>query len=155
PSEQLRRELTAKIGLLSSTSFRVREQAVEDLVKAGEAARPFLHAAQKNADLEIVRRAEQCLTPLAARKDKPLAAAAAPLITQAPPPQTVPVLLAYLPFLPDSSLHEEIQAALNAAAKKNASAQATLLEAVKDDHPGKRGAAAEALISSRIAEALP
>src|SRR5262249_18009824 len=53
--------IQALIRQLGDHSFKVRTQASKDLVLLGPAAAPFLREATHVKDLEVARRAEECL----------------------------------------------------------------------------------------------
>ena len=139
--------LAAKLQLLGSIKHNVRQQAAADLVKAGNLAKPLLlEAITKSNDFEIARRAEICLKQMADGGEVILAVAVARQIGRSKPEQAAAVLLDYLPFAVDARVLEAIQGTLNQVAKREGKVEAAVLDALKDPHPRKRGAAAEALV---------
>ena len=111
----------------------------------GPLAVPLLREAVQGPDLELVRRAEDCLRQLAKQTGHGLPTAAPRLVALHNPPGAVRALLDYLPFADNETMSAEIQTALIALAMKDGKPDAILLEALSDKHPLRRSAAAEAL----------
>src|SRR5437660_10650392 len=61
PSDTDRARLTDAVRRLGDDDFEAREKAVDELVRAGRKALPFLKAAERDQDPERARRAVQCL----------------------------------------------------------------------------------------------
>src|SRR5262249_23692886 len=77
-----------------------------------------------------------------------LIAAAARLLAQRRPPQSVEVLLAYLPFAPDENVSDEVRGAIARAGVTKGKPDEALLKALDDRQAVRRSAAAEALALS-------
>src|SRR5438876_3852733 len=91
-------ELAKDIQMLGSSSYRIRKQAHDELLKKADAARVVLREALSGPDMEVVRRVELCLRHLGAGPEARLASAAARLVAQRKPSGAAEVLLKYLPF---------------------------------------------------------
>jgi hypothetical protein len=140
-------KLKATLKLLGSLKHGERQQAATDLVRAGNLARPLLvEAVEKADDFEIARRAELCLKQMADGGETKLAGAAARQIGRTKPAQAAAVLLDYLPFAVDRRVIESVQGTLNQVAVRDGKPEPAVLEALRDAHAVKRGAAAEALV---------
>jgi hypothetical protein len=128
---------------LGADDFDDRENAAQALRKVGVRAAPLLHAAMKDPDVEVARRAERCLADVGG-VDLVTPTAAARLIARRAPDGAVPVLLAYLPFTGDAAVEEEVLAALLALTTPG-KGDAVLDAALGDPEPVKRAAAAHVL----------
>jgi hypothetical protein len=133
---------------VGAVSFRVREQAMTELMAYGAPVVPLLRAAIPGADLETRLRLERCLQTIAKREDdsRHLPPTAARLLALRKPAGAVEVLLAFLPFTEDEHLAAEVQQALTTlAVGQDAKADAALLRALEDAFPVRRAVAAEVL----------
>jgi hypothetical protein len=150
-------QIKALIRKLGDRSYRVREKASAELLAEGSAAVPLLRLALKDPDIEVVRRAEDCLRQIAAQAADPsLAAAAARLLALRKPAGAAEVLLAYLPFTDGEDLVvEEIHTTLGALALRDGKADPVLGAALTDPVPARRLAAAVALCRAGVAEQQP
>src|SRR5712692_2542632 len=81
-------KLADTVRRLGDSSFAVREKATTDLITAGRNALPFLRPALKDPDLEIARRAEQCIQAIENGPGTALALAAARLLAARQPTGT-------------------------------------------------------------------
>src|SRR5207244_579141 len=70
-------KLAEAVRQLGDNSFSVREKATAELVAAGRNALPSLRSGLKDADLEIARRAQECIRAIENGPGALLAAAAA------------------------------------------------------------------------------
>jgi hypothetical protein len=142
---------------LGDNSYKVRVKASSELVALGAVAVPYLRRAVKNPDLEVSRRAEDCLKQISESESARagLAEAAAHLIALRKPEGAVAVLLAYIPFAPDELVAGEVQAALAALAVRNGKPDAVLITALGDKLPARRAAAVEALCRGGMARQIP
>lgn len=130
---------------LSDDSFQVREQASAGLTAQGRKAAPFLRRASQDPDLEVSRRARQCLDAVEGDATINRLVAAVRLVAQRKPEGATEVLLNYLPSTPDPLVSREARNALVAVAGKDGSSQKLLLEALEDKDPLRRAAATAAL----------
>src|SRR5262249_14382642 len=133
-------------------SFRVREQAMADVMAYGRVAVPLLREALKGADLEKRRRAELCLQALARTESRALPPVAARLVALRKPAGAVEVLLGFLPWAEDQRLAEEVQTALTTLAVRDGKVDAALVRALDDPLPARRAVAAEVLADVGTAE---
>lgn len=141
-------QLSARVDLLSSPIYGERIKAAADLVKAGLLAKPFLVELTKNpkAELEAIRRAEQCLRQIAKGNEGTIAVASAHLVAKHKPAGAAEALLNYFPFATDPRTIEAVQGALNGLAMTDGKPEPVLVAALKDSLVAKRAAAGEALV---------
>jgi hypothetical protein len=130
---------------LSDDTFAVREKASASLVEEGARAAFLLRQAARNPELEVARRAQQCLTAIDAAAGLPVIQAAAQLVAIRNPPDAAEVLLAYLPFAPDGPTAREVHAALAEVAIRDGKPDPVLVDALESKDPVRRAAAAAAL----------
>lgn len=154
PNDADRAKVEALIRRLGDDRFAEREKASRDLVEVGPVALPLLRGAASGDDLEVRRRARECIRQIEAGPGAAAAAAAARLLAHHKPPETTAVLLAYLPFVEDDYLAGELRQALAAVAVRDGKADATLLQSLVDPLPVKRAAAGEALAHASPADQL-
>jgi hypothetical protein len=140
-----RARAAAMVEQLGSPVFREREKAMDEILKIGAAALPFLPKGTKGADLELVRRAEICGNRI--RSMEPPAdvtAAAVRLLDARKPAELETGFLAYLPYASSDLVAEEIIAVLRKSASLG-QPRPELIAALTDAMPIRRAAAAEAL----------
>lgn len=150
-----RANIQALVRQLGDNAFKVRERASSDLAARGITAVAFLRPAVKDPDLEVARRAEECLRVIAKDYNGALPAAAARLLAARKPPDAAEVLLAYLPFAEADMVAEEVQATLAALAVRAGKPEPALVAALTDAVEVRRAVAAEAFCRAGIAEVLP
>jgi HEAT repeat protein len=139
-----RQQVRALIRRLGDDSFEAREKAAADLVARGTAAIPLLRAATRDKDLEVARRARECLAQIASQGKAHVLGAAVRLLAQQPPPGSAAVLLDLLPGA-DEAVAAEVRATLYHLAHRDAKPVPVLVKALKDKDPVRRAAAAAAL----------
>jgi HEAT repeat protein len=144
PAEEDR--VRALIRKLGHVSFEVREKASSELAAQGSRILPLLRAALKEADLEISRRAQQCLQRIEQDPALRLPAAAIRLLALRKPAGAVEALLAYVPFAEDEALVGEIRTTLTALAERDNKPDAALVEALGNPNAAVRALAGEALV---------
>jgi hypothetical protein len=131
---------------LGDRAFGVREAASKGLVELGKPAAPYLERAQRSADPEISRRAEECLRLVNERDGRPgLAGVVARQIGARKLKGASAVLLAYLPFAENEGVAEAVLAALAAVASADGKPDPALIAALTAKLPERRAAAAQAL----------
>ncbi len=140
---------------LGDNSFKVRERASFDLTARGIPVAAFLRPAVLDSDLEVARRAEECLRLIAKDHNTALPAAAARLVAARKPAGAAEALLAYLPFADADLVADEVQATLAALALREGKPDKALLAALADPIEVRRIAAAEAFCRAGVAEVLP
>lgn len=134
---------------LGDDSFEVRQNASAQLVTTGAAAVPLLKQATKDSDVEVVRRAQDCLKHIETGSSTAIVAAAARLLAVRKPQETAEVLLAYLPVVEDDVVGEAVRATLTAIAVRDGKADPVMVAALADKSPLRRGAAAAALCRAK------
>jgi hypothetical protein len=147
-------QLKLWIRQLGDDSFDVRERASAALVARGAPAEPFLKPAAKSPDVEVSRRAEECLRQIKRNVGAAVPLAAARALARRKPAGAAPVLLAYLPFADNDNVADEVRHALFAVAVREGKPDDTLVAALKDKDPLRRAAAAEALCHSGLPKLL-
>ncbi|HTU20593.1 MAG TPA: hypothetical protein VMG10_21210 [Gemmataceae bacterium] len=131
---------------LGDDSFLVREKASKDLADLGPATLRLLRQAiRTTADLEIRRRARDCVQQIGIRCTPTVTAAAARLLALRKPPGTAETLLAFLPGPYDEWVNDEIQNALVAVARLEAEGNPAFLRCLGSPVSAQRAAAAVAL----------
>jgi outer membrane protein assembly factor BamB len=138
---------------LGDDDFKTREEASRKLVMLGPRARPFLQAALKDSDAEIVRRAQDCLARIAQDTSVTALSAAVRVLARRRPPAAAAVLLNYLPFAEDERVVENIYQVLPDLAVRDGKVEPALVAALTDQAAVKRAAAGAALASLPLAEA--
>jgi hypothetical protein len=152
PNEE---QIRALIRQLGDDSFEVREQASKELTALGPVAESYLREAIKSGDAEVVRRAEECLKNIGKGPSARVIAAAARLLTRRKPAGAAEVLLDYLPRVEGEATEAEVRLALAALAIRDGKPEPVLIQALADKVPGKRAAAAAALVQAGAREPLP
>jgi hypothetical protein len=125
---------------LADESFRVREQAGADLIALGVPAIGALEQAVKDEDLEVSRRARECLQTIRQRSNPATTRAALRLLVLLAPGDAAETLLALLPGA-DGERTEDVLAALVPLAERPGAAKAVLVTALDDKDPARREAA--------------
>jgi HEAT repeat protein len=144
PRELDQRKLRLLVGQLADDDFRIREKAMATLIEAGAAVRTLLLQAAKEADAEVVYRANKCLKEIDKGAAYAQPVAIARLLGLRKPPGAVEALLDYLPVAEEQGI-EEIQDALTLLALREEQPASALLKALDDKSPSRRAAAAVAL----------
>jgi hypothetical protein len=140
---------------LGDDEFKAREAASRQLVMLGVRARPYLQAALKETDPEIVRRAQDCLDRITQGTTASAMSAAARVLARLNPPNTAAVLLNYLTSAEDERVAETIQDVLPSLAVRDGKAEPALVDALTDKTALKRAAAAAALCRGAASDAMP
>lgn len=140
---------------LGSEDFDVRESASARLAALGAHARPFLKTATNDPDVEVSRRAQECLQKIDQGSAAQTVAAAARLVAHRKPDKAVEVLLTYLPSAEDQMAAEEVRNTLAVLATKDGKPDPLLVAALTDKSPVKRAAAAHALCHAKVMDQLP
>src|SRR5262249_40263233 len=126
-------------------SFPVREKASSALVALGNVAVPSLRQALTDPDIEIVRRAENCLRLIEKGYGAAVPAAAARALARRKPAGAADVLLGYLPVAENEAVAEEVRKSLVAVAVRDGKPEPALRAALADKLPARRAVAAEVL----------
>lgn len=125
---------------LGDDDFDRRETAAAELVKLGPVIAPLLRNAARGEDIEVVRRAEDCLKKLEGQYNPECAAAAVQLLGLRQPKGAVELLLAILPTA-DDPLDREILSALHQIAQRKGGPDEALVKALQDSNAVRRKAA--------------
>ncbi len=147
-TEKHEAKLRALVRQLGDDAFEKRERATEELSAAGAAAVPLLREALKDPDVEIVRRAQECLRRIETGSARAVVAAAARVLATLRPDGAARALLAYLPAADDEATAEEVRAAVVALAVRDGQPDPDVVTALADKAPARRAAAAAALARS-------
>jgi HEAT repeat protein len=148
-ADEDRDKIQALIRQLGDDDYSVRDRASRELEKIGAPAVSLLRQARRLDDVEVVCRAEKCLERIDKVSGPAVASAAARRLARLKPTGAAETLLAYLPFVEEDSVAEEVESALAAVALVNGQPDQALTQALRDDAlPSKKAAAAVALIRS-------
>jgi hypothetical protein len=150
-----REQMKLWIAQLGDDAFEVREKASSALVARGAPAEPLLKQALKNPDIEVVRRAEECLRQIKRGVGASVPLAAARLLARRNPPETAQVLLAYLPFADNELVADEVRNTLAAAALREGKPAPVLVAGLTDKDALRRATAAEALCRAGAKDLRP
>ncbi len=144
--EAERAKVKGLVQALADESFEEREKATADLVRLGGVAVPQLREAARSADVEVAKRAKQCLARIeeGSGPDGALTAALR-LVALRQPEGAAEVLLSLAPSLPDEGLARELRAALAAVAVRGGKPDPLVEKALSDKDAARRAAAAAAL----------
>jgi HEAT repeat protein len=145
------KELVRQLG---DDDFKTREEASRQLIMLGPRARPFLHVALKDSDPEVVRRAQDCLERISKGMSVTALSAAVRTLARLKPPNAAAVLLNYLPSAEDERIAETIHQVLPDLAVRDGKAEPALVEALRDESPDKRAAAAVALAGIQLPDVM-
>jgi hypothetical protein len=135
-------ELVRKLG---DETFAVREEASRALVKLGKQAESPLELALKDSDIEVVRRAEECLRQIRSGAGLAVDAAVLRMIARSKPAGAAEAILAYLPSCGNHLVVQEAQMTLTEIAVRDGRPDKSLQAALADKNPRRRTAAAIAL----------
>jgi hypothetical protein len=155
PSEAQRRQLRNLIRNLSDGEFEVRQKASADLVASGPVAAGPLRAAARSPDAEVARRAQAALAQVRREGTAAIILSGVKLVVRRRPPETVAVLLAYLPFAEDEGVAEEIRASLAALTVQDGKPEPALVQALESADPEQRAEAGVILARANLADTRP
>ena len=141
PTDADRRQIENWVKQLGHRNFGQRDRASKALIDRGPVALAALKKALASHDVEIVRRARQCLDEIE-RPGTALPLAALRLLAVRKPAGAVKVLLGYAPHADDTAVEEEMLAALLTLSSR---LDPILLTALRDALPARRAAAAYVL----------
>ena len=146
------KEFTKQLG---SEDFDTREAASAKLAAIGPRAKHALNEAANDPDVEVAKRAKECLLKIDQGSGSQALAAAARLVAKRKPDKAVEVLLNYLSSAEDEMVAEEVRNSLGHLAMKDGQADPLLVAALGDKAPVKRAAAAVALCRAKATEHVP
>jgi hypothetical protein len=142
PSADEQRRFATLIRQLGSDNFADREAASRELRLRGASVRSLLRKALADPDAEVARRARECLDDVDGANLSLLPTAAARLLAVHRPPEAVAVLLAYVPFIEDDTVEEEVLACLLRLCPEGRKLDGSVLAALGDPRASLRAAAA-------------
>ncbi len=141
---------------LGSEIYRLREQAMAEIIGRGPVVQDLLVQASHDDDLEIARRAEKSLARIREQDAAvEVAPAAARLLAARKPAGTVETLFAYLPFADNDGIAEETREVLALLAHKGGKVHPVLRAGLSDPVPLRRAAAGEALCRAGLEDQKP
>jgi HEAT repeat protein len=148
------RALRGSIEQLDSNSFTARRAAGDRIIATGPVALAFLRdALQRENNLEVTRRLNECIAEIEKRSPGPaVPIAAVRLLSRRRRPEAGSVLLEFLPFADDAAVQDEVTNALAQLAVQESRLPETLRAAVRDELPARRGLAALVLGMTGTAE---
>jgi HEAT repeat protein len=151
PSEASRARTQLLIRQLGDDSFKVRQQASRDLVAQGPLALPLLRVAAKDTDLEVKRRALQCIQRIEDTATSVFQiTAAARVLAVRKPAGAAEVLLDFLAGVEEEAAADDIRAALAVVAVRDGQPEKVLVSALTDKSPLRRAAAGAALARAGV-----
>jgi HEAT repeat protein len=133
------------IGQLGDPEFDIREKATNDLKAMGSRIRPLLTQARTNDDLEVAQRIKTLLEAVSKENTVPLPGGLPRLLVLRRPAGATEALLAFLPFIEEPGLVEDVTGCLEQLARIQPAARRVLLAALQDSAPQRRMIAADAL----------
>jgi hypothetical protein len=136
---------------LGDDAFETRQKASAELAALGPIALPLLEKAKSDPDVEIARRAEDCIQLIKQDYNVTVVPAAVRLLAVRRPPGAVETLLAYVPSADDEGVAEEVRNALAALGVRDGKADPALVAALTDKVPARRAAAGVALCRGNVA----
>jgi HEAT repeat protein len=142
PSEDEQAALKQQAAQLGDSRFQVRMKATDELIRAGRSALPFLRETAKQRDAETSRRALYCIQVIEQNTRIGLAATAGRVLAERNQPGAVEALLAYLPFIAEPWVEEEIRYSLKKIAYTDGKAVPALEQALGAKEAKRRAAAA-------------
>jgi HEAT repeat protein len=145
--------LKALVRQLGDDAFEAREEASRQLVAAGARARPHLRPVLNDPDVEIARRARDCLRQIEEGTAAVVVRAAVRVLARKQPAGAAAALLNYLPSVEDGLVAGQVRQALADLAAREGKPEPVLVAALKDKQAVKRAAAGAAL--ARLPELLP
>src|SRR5262249_21093336 len=126
---------------LGSKTFRIRNKASKELTLYGSAALPYLRPALKDPDVEIKERAAKCIALIESGPATALPSAVVRLLRLRAPDKALKPLLAYVPFVDDELVEEEVLNALCVLNLRDEKVDPALTAALGNEMPARRAAA--------------
>jgi hypothetical protein len=142
PDEAEQKALKQRAAQLGSQVYPVRVKATEELIRAGRSALPVLRDIARKSDTETARRATYCIGVIEQNTQLSLSATASRVLVERNPAGSAEALLAYLPFVDEAWVEEEIRHSLKRVALVDGKAVAALEHALDDKETKRRAAAA-------------
>lgn len=148
PSPRTAEQFHKQVARLKAAPYAERAKATAELMKMGPLIRPLLETLLQEGKLdpETDGRLRLLLEQFPTEKDIAAVSAAARLLQRDKPRESLPVLLDFVPHATNESVRQEVQRAINATAFAGKDPAPLLMASLKDAHPARRAAAAEALL---------
>src|ERR1019366_2989819 len=147
--------ISALVKQLGDDDFVTREKAFTALVTLGTSALAGIKEGENNPDLEVRKRVADLKQRIDTNALPNLHAAMARVLAKLKPEGTADVLMAYLPFVSEPMVVDEICKTLGAVALTNGKVEPVLVKSLGDAIAIKRGAAAEALLRAGVKDEFP
>jgi len=150
-SEERQQHFRNLIKAMGTNTYVVRERATKQLIKEGPSVLAFLKEAEFDANVELSRRARNCLDEIRGSSNNAIPIAAAHLLARPAskldqsPSEAIRALLGYIPFADDDTVEEEILTCMTLLCLRESKIEPELLKALSDPSPTRRGAAAYVL----------
>jgi HEAT repeat protein len=145
-------EIRNLVKQLSHRSYAVRQRATNSLITLGTRAVSQLKEASKSDDLEVRRRAEDCLRQIQNNSNPLLTAAAGRMLAIRKPAGAAQALLDFLPAVMEDDTLRELHAALAKLTLRDGKVEPCIFKALEDEDPVRRAATAVALCRADVAE---
>jgi hypothetical protein len=150
-SEDDRERVELLIAQQGSSSFKVRENATMELIAKGPVVLDLLRQGLNHPDPEVQRRCEKCIQKIQERDPKvELPGAAVRLLAVRQPAGAAAALLAYLPFVENEAVAEEVHAALTKVAVQDGKVEKAVVDALTDKVAVRRAAAGAVLARTAL-----
>lgn len=134
---------------LGDSRFKVRDRTMKELLAIGVPALKYLEMAQKDADSEIARRAQQLVERIGAGPGSSLPIAAARQLRRFSSDDIARVLLAYLPDADDTNVVDEVMTTLIVVGVRSGKIDMIFCDNARNSSAARRAAAALVLGRSR------
>ena len=147
-TEDAKAKLKNFIGQLGDRTFKQRQEASREIVKAGPAAIPLLRDALTNPDREVASRAKRCIEDINSGSSADLPSAAVRHLVKLKNEKAVDAFLAIYPAAGTESLQAELLNGLIALGVNGKNVHPSLAKALDDASAPRRAAAVQILLSS-------
>ena len=138
-------QIKALIAKLGDDNFDTREQTSATLNAIGIAALPDLKTASKSPDVEISRRAKDCIQKIEEGSRKFVVAASIRLLGPKKPEGALQALISYSPFSELDQTTEDLIHAITSTGSENGTPSKIILDAIRSDKAVVKTLCAEAL----------
>jgi hypothetical protein len=144
------KQIKALVQQLSHRSFNVRKKASAALIALGAHAVPQLREATRSEELEVRRRAEECLTQIQNGSEPQLIESAGRLLALRKPAGAAEAVLDFLPSVLEDSTVRVLHGVLSRVAVNDGKTDPAVVKALSDDDATRRAAAAVALCRAGV-----
>src|SRR5262249_6300500 len=112
PNAQEQMTLKQRAPQLGSNVFSLRVKATDDLINAGRPALPYFREIARKSDTETARRARYAIGVIEQNARLGLSATASRVLVERKPAGALEALLAYVPFVDETWVEDEIRQSL-------------------------------------------